>query len=35
MEKYLHVRQVKRRNKFTTFLKSNYVGWLFNLPLMI
>ena len=35
MGKYLHVRQVKRRNKFTTFLKSNYVGWLFNLPLMI
>ena len=28
-------RKYKPQNKFLKFLKRNYVGWLFNLPLMI
>ena len=28
-------RKYKPQNKFAKFLKRNYVGWLFNLPLMI
>ena len=28
-------RKYKPQNKFVKFLKRNYVGWLFNLPLMI
>ncbi len=35
MEKYISLRRTKKYNKFTKFLSANYVGWLFNLPLVI
>lgn len=35
MEQYVSLRRKGRNNKFTRFIKSNYVGWLFNLPLIL
>lgn len=35
MERYLNVRRAKGQGKVKSFLKSNYVGWMFNLPLVI
>ena len=35
MEQYISFRRSKRPNKFTKFISANYVGWLFNSPLVI
>ena len=35
MEQYVSLRRKGRNNRFTRFIKSNYVGWLFNLPLIL
>lgn len=35
MEKYFNVRRARKISKFGGFLRDNYVGWLFNLPLII
>lgn len=35
MEQYVSLRRKKNNNKFVNFLRKNYVGWLFNLPLIL
>lgn len=35
MEKYFNVKRAKTRSRAGYFIRSNYVGWLFNLPLII